>query len=324
MRVESRVAGKPVICVLGGTGFVGSHLVNRLADEGYQVRVLTRHRERHRELLVRPNVDVIQGNVNEVDVLRHHFKGCSAVINLAATLNESRRGDFQNVHVVLPGKIIQACRDMKIPRILHMSALNADARKDTSRYLHSKGQGEKLLQVASQDLDITLFRPSIIFGAGDHFFNRFASLLSLSPLPFPIVSANARFAPVFVGDVVQAFITALRRPETIGQSYDLCGPRAYTMRELVEFTASVLHLKRVFINCGPLSSALMGRVIGLLPGHLLTHDNFLSMKEDSVCKGPFPAIFNLQTTGIDTIVPVYIGNSTIRGRYYAMRERAGR
>lgn len=324
MRVESRVAGKPVICVVGGTGFVGGHLVNRLADEGYQVRVLTRHRERHRELLVRPNVELIEGNVHEVDVLRHHFKGCSAVINLAATLNERRRGDFQNLHVVLPGKIIQACRDVNISRVLHMSALNADARLDTSRYLHSKGQGEKLIQVASQDLDITIFRPSVIFGPGDHFFNRFAGLLSMSSLPFPVVCANARFAPIYVGDVVQAFVTALRRPETIGQSYDLCGPKAYSMRELVEFTASVLKLERIFVDCGAFSSGLLARIAGLLPGQLLTYDNVLSMKQDNVCQGAYPAIFGGQTAGIDKIVPVYIGNATVRGRYHAMRQRAGR
>jgi len=324
MRFESRVSNRPILCVLGGTGFVGSNLVNRLADEGYQVRVLTRHRERHRELLVRPNVDLIEANINEVDVLRHHFKGCHAVINLAAILNEQKRGDFQNLHVVLPGKIIQACRDMGIKRILHMSALNANATADTSRYLHSKGQGEKLLEVASKDLDITIFRPSVIFGLNDHFFNRFATLLSLSPLPFPVISATTRLAPVYVGDVAHAFVVALKRIETVGQSYDLCGPTVYTMRQLVEYTAATINIDRVLVDLGPFISKIMARILGLLPGKLLTYDNVVSLQQDNVCKGVYPAIFERQPTSIDSYVPKYLGQTTVRGRYYAMRRRAGR
>jgi len=275
-------------------------------------------------LLVRPEIELIEGNIHNVEDLRQYVSGCTAVINLVAILNEHRRGDFQNVHVVLPGKIIQACRDQGVKRLLHMSALNADTRADTSRYLHSKGQGEKLLQVASDDLEITIFRPSIIFGPGDHFFNRFADLLQLSPLPFPVISAAARFAPVFVGDVVQVFITALREPETIGQTYELCGPRAYSMLELIEYTAGVIKLKRILVNCGPLMSALMGRVMGLLPGKLLTYDNVVSMRQASVCKSPFPAVFALQPTGIESVVPMYLGQTSQRGRYSNMRRHAGR
>ena len=324
MRVESRAASQGTVCVLGGTGFVGRHMVNHLADEGYQVRVITRHRERHRELLVRPEVEVVEGDINDLDVLRNYFTGCAVVINLAAILNERRRGDFQNVHVVLPGKIIQACRDRGVKRLLHMSALNADARADTSRYLHSKGQGEKLMQVASKDLDITIFRPSVIFGEDDHFFNRFGLFLSLSPLPFPVVCAGARIAPIFVGDVVQAFARSLTNPATIGQTYGLCGPKSYTLRELVEFTASTLGLKRTLINCGPLLSAIQARVLGLLPGKLLTHDNVLSMKRDNVCPEPFPAVFALEPVSIEACVPMYLGRRNIRGRYYEMRRWAGR
>jgi len=324
MHVETRAVHQPRICVLGGTGFVGRHLVNRLADEGYRIRVITRHRERHRELLVRPEVDLVEGDINDLDVLRHFFSGCTTVINLAAILNEKRRGDFQNVHVVIPGKVIQASRDRGVRRLLHMSALNADARADTSRYLHSKGQGENLMRVANKDLEITIFRPSVIFGPGDHFFNRFALLLGLSPLPFPVVCASARFAPVYVGDVAQAFVVALKEPQTIGQTYDLCGPRTYTLRELVEFTANIIDRRRLLINCGPLLSAIQARLLGLLPGKLLTYDNVLSMKQDNVCSGPFPAVFDLEPASIEAKVPMYLGRKDIRGRYYEMRRFAGR
>jgi NADH dehydrogenase len=324
MRVESRASSQPIVCVLGGTGFVGQHLVNRLADDGYKVRVITRHRERNRALLVRPEVELIEGNIHAVEALREYFTGCEAVINLAAILNERRRGDFQKVHVVLPGKIIQACRDCGVKRLLHMSALNADARTDTSRYLHSKGQGENLLQVASQDLDITIFRPSVIFGPGDHFFNRFATLLSLSPLPFPVISASARFAPVFVGDVVEAFLVALRKPETIGQVYELCGPKVYSMQELVAFTAVTTGQSRILVSCGPFMSGLLGRIFSLLPGKILTYDNVVSMRLPNVCTSAFPAIFALQPSSINCIVPMYLGQVSLRQRYFSLRRHAGR
>lgn len=324
MRIELRNADQPIICVLGGTGFVGSHLVHCLVEAGYKVRVITRHRERHRDLLVQPNIELLEGDINDLDVLRQYFSGCMAVINLAAILNERRRGDFQKVHVVLPGKIIQACRDRGVKRLLHMSALNAATHAGSSRYLHSKGQGEKLMQVATNDLDITIFRPSVIFGQQDRFFNRFGLLLSMTPLPFPVVCAQARFAPVFVGDVAQAFIVSLQTPQTIGQCFDLCGPKSYSMRELFQFTLNTLSLKRTLFNSGPLLSWLQARLLGLLPGQLLTVDNVLSMQQDNVCSGPFPEIFAIEPTSIEAEVPKYLALKTIRGRYYAMRIGAGR
>lgn len=311
-----------MICVLGGSGFVGRHLVNRLADAGYRVRVVTRHRARHRELLVRPEIEVVEGNINDIEVLRHHFNGCAAVINLAAILNEARRGDFQNVHVVLPGKIIQACRDRGITRLLHMSALNADVQPGTSRYLHSKGQGEKLMQVAFKHLDITIFRPSVIFGPGDRFFNRFAGLLSISPYLFPVACADARFAPVYVGDVVEAIVMSLEDKRTIGQIYDLCGPKQYSLYELVAFTAATLSLHRLLIKLGPLMSVLQARLMEHLPGKPFTYDNYLSMKRANVCDGGFPAVFDFQRHSIEAVVPVYLSQKNMRGRFRRYRRMA--
>ena len=313
---------KPAVCVLGGTGFVGRHLVNRLADSGYPVRVITRHRERHRQLLVRSEVQLVEGDVNDIDVLRQYFSGCGAVINLAAILNERRKGDFQKVHVVMPSKIVQACRDRGVPRLLHMSALNADARSDTSRYLHSKGQGEKLMKVASKDLAITIFRPSVIFGPDDHFFNRFARLLKMSPFIFPVVCPRARFAPVYVGDVVRAMIAALPNTETHGRSYDLCGPKSYTLYELLVFTARTLGLKRWLIKTGPLLSVLQARIMEHLPGKPFTYDNYLSMKQDNVCQGDFPSVFGFQPAGIEGVAADYLRHENMRGRYRRFRHQS--
>jgi uncharacterized protein YbjT (DUF2867 family) len=163
------------ICVLGGTGFVGRHLVNILAASGHQVRVPSRHRERHRELLVLPKVQVVNADVYKSSDLSEVIAGCDTVINLVAILNESRRYKFQAVHFALPQQLVKVCRDMGVKRLLHMSALNADAEKGPSRYLQTKGEGENAVHAAADEtLRVTSFRPSVIFGPGDHLFNQFA------------------------------------------------------------------------------------------------------------------------------------------------------
>ena len=171
------------ICVLGGTGFVGQHMVNRLTQHGYKVRVLTRRRERHRSLLVNPDVTLIEADIHDRDSLVRNFSGIDIIINLVGILNESgKKGEgFQHAHVELPRTIVAAALASGVGRLLHMSALNADAKETNSLYLKSKGEGEDLLHAAaSEGLLVTSFRPSVIFGPGDSFFNRFAALLNIS------------------------------------------------------------------------------------------------------------------------------------------------
>src|SRR5690606_27681330 len=176
-----------------------------------------------------------------------------------------RRGDFQTVHVRLVEGLIQACRDMGISRVLHMSALKAGDADARSGYHRSKGEGEALLHGAD-GLKVTSFRPSLIFGADDHLFNRFAGLLRKSVGVFPLACPNTRFAPVYVGDVVLALHFALQRADTIGQRYELCGPRVYTLKELVQYTADTLDIERRIIGLGDGLSRLQAGIMGLLPG----------------------------------------------------------
>ena len=173
------------VCLLGGTGFVGYHLANRLTQHGYTVNILTRRRERHRDLLVNPAIRIIEANVYDTDQLRRNFGEAGAVINLIGILNErnAKDGSFARIHAELPGLIAEAAAAAGVARLLHMSALHADAAEPHSRYLKTKGEGEDRAQAAANpNLGVTSFRPSVIFGPGDSFFNRFASLLRLSPL----------------------------------------------------------------------------------------------------------------------------------------------
>ncbi|MDH5180625.1 MAG: complex I NDUFA9 subunit family protein [Gammaproteobacteria bacterium] len=306
------------ICVLGGTGFVGRHLTAKLCSDGHHVRILTRHRERHRALLVLPTVQLVQADIQNESELAKHFAGQDVVINLVGILNEpGRKGKgFQQAHVELTQKVVQACEKNRVTRLLHMSALNAtaDPQAGTSHYLHSKGQAEELVHVI-KGMNVTSFRPSVIFGPGDSFFNRFYSLLKNIPFFFPLACANAKFAPVYVGDVVEAFVHSLHDARTYGKRYDLCGPKVYTLKELVNYAGCFLPFKRRVIALGTGLSKLQAMLLEFAPGKPFTRDNFKSMQTDSVCKGPFPAIFGIKPHSVEEIVPQYLSDCQQRGRY---------
>lgn len=314
---------KPVLCVLGGTGFVGHHLANGLVEQGYKVKILTRQRERHRELLVLPHIEVIEADVHNPEVLRNQFAGCDAVINLVAILNERRRGDFKAVHVELSKKVSQACLASGVKRLLHMSALNAHTDQGKSQYLRSKGEGEDLAHAtAGRGLQVTSFRPSVIFGPGDHLFCRFARLLKGIPFALPLACPDARFAPVYVGDVVSVVIQALKNRATIGQRYDLCGPHVYTLQQLVEYTAGELGLHRKIIPLDNALSRLQAKIMQYLPGKPLTYDNYLTMQVDSVCRQKLPGFFEVNPKSIEEIVPAYLLELNERGSFDSYRTRS--
>lgn len=333
------------IGIVGGTGFVGRRLAGALTRHGYATRVLTRRRARHRELLVLPTCDVVQANVHEQSELDAALNGCDAVINLAGILNERRLGPslhgardeageerasdpegFEAVHVVLPQKVAQACRTNGIRRLLHMSALKASSAAP-SRYLQTKGRAEDAMHaLASEGVAVTSFRPSVIFGPGDSFLNRFGALLRVSPLFLPLACPNARFAPVFVGDVAEAFVKSLEDEGTFGQRYELCGPNVYTLQALVEFTARQLGLNRRVLPLGDRIARLQAAVLDYAPGKPFSSDNYASLQVDSICSaGPGLSAFGIQPSSIEAVVPTYLGarNKTSRLRGFRQLARRG-
>jgi NADH dehydrogenase len=301
--------GKLRITVLGGTGFVGHSLCARLAAAGHEVRVLTRRRERHRNLLVLPAAQVVEADVHQPAELKREFQGQDAVINLVGILNESRRESFELVHAELPAKVAQACRLAGVRRLLHMSALPADPGAP-SRYLQTKGRGEQAVHAAhGPDLQVTSFRPSVIFGPRDSFTNRFAGLLRQVPGVFPLACARARLQPVYVEDVVSAFVFALDRHETFGQRYNLCGPQAYTLAEIVAILAKVLGLRRRILPLGDRLSRLQAALLQFAPGKPFTPDNYLSLSVANTCPAPFPPLFGIVPASFEGVVPTYLGRS---------------
>jgi NADH dehydrogenase len=213
---------------------------------------------------------------------------------------------FDAVHVELVRRIVAAAETAGVPRLLHMSALQADPERGTSGYLRSKGRGEAVAHGAN--LAVTSFRPSVVFGRGDSFFNRFAALLDLAPGVLPLACAQARFAPVWVEDVTRAMVRSIADERTIGRRYDLCGPRVLTLQELMEYTARRLGKRVWIIGLGDKPSRLMAGLLGKLPGAPITLDNYRSMLLPSVCDEHNGLLqLGVHPTDIDTVVPTYLG-----------------
>ena len=294
------------VCILGGTGFVGHHLANRLSSAGITSRILARRPERHRDLRLAPGVELRQANIFDHAALIEQLQGCFAVINLVGILNEDAKSSFQHLHVELVDLLLDAAEASGVSRYLHMSALHADS-EGSSEYLRTKGEGEAHAMDRNGDrLGVTSFRPSVIFGGGDGFFNRFAALLKVAPGVIPLACPNARFAPVYVGDVTEAMTVALGNPQTSGQTYDLCGPRIFTLRELVDYTAERINKPTRVIGLNDSAAKLQAKVFQLLPGKPFTMDNFQSLQTDSICETSGLAELGIQATDIETIVPTYL------------------
>ena len=313
------------IALIGGTGFIGRDLVNRLVKDGRQVRIATRRRAHAAELSIFP-VEILEIDVYDPVQLAAFIHGADAVINLSGILH-SRRGDpygadFARVHVELPKKIAAACVAQHVPRLLHMSDLGA--RSDgASMYLRSKGDGELVVRSAS-GLHPTIFRPSVVFGPGDRFLNTFANLQRNLPV-IPLACAQARFQPVYVGDVAQAILRALDLERSHGKIYELGGPHIYTLEALVRFAGETIGQDRRIIRLPRWAGRLQARLFELLPGEpVLTRDNLDSMKIDNVLSAPMAAELGIMPTSLEAVAPEYLNDLTPRGRFNLYRARAHR
>ena len=304
------------ILVVGGSGFVGRHLVAALAAGGANVVVPTRRRERAKHLILLPTVDVVEVDAREAKALAGLAAGCTAAVNLAGILHGP---DFKLAHVELAQAVVNACHMVGIKRLLHVSALGADPAAP-SEYLRSKGIGEQAV-LAADDLEVTVFRPSVIFGPEDRFLNLFATLAALSPV-LALASPEARFQPVYVGDVVQAMLAALESRDAGGKRYDLCGPHECTLRELMEFVCAVTGRRRLIVGLPESLAWLQAWFMEWLPVKLLTRDNLLSMRVPSVCDCAFP--FGIRPAALQSTAPGWLASAAMRERFDELRWRARR
>jgi uncharacterized protein YbjT (DUF2867 family) len=241
-------------------------------------------------------------------------------VNLVGVLNEARKGDFDRIHIELPRKVVAACRASSVRRLLHMSALNADV-SGPSRYLRSKAEAEKVVEESG--LAWTIFRPSVIFGREDSFLNLFAKLQRMLPV-VALGCADARFQPIFVGDVASAFLRSLADDRTHGHRYSLCGPKVYTLRELVAYVGELSGYRRPIVALGPALTSLQARVLEMLPGSIMSRDNVASMSKDNVCDGPYPGLFAGPPTALEAIAPEYLAPGAVRSHFDQFRAERSR
>lgn len=299
------------ICILGGTGFIGRRLAALLTDAGQQVIIPTRNYYRQRDLTILPTVTLLEGDVHAPVFLRRAFTGVDAVINLVGILNESGHSGrgFARVHAELPTKVAEACQHAGVTRLLHMSALHAGS-DAPSHYLRTKAQGEAAVHAAAgPELHVTSFRPSVIFGPRDSFTNRFAQLLRLTPGIFPLACPAARFQPIYVDDVAHAFVHALDSHQSFGQRYDLCGPRVYTLRQIVEYIAVLLGKRVQIVGLNDALSYLQAATLEFFPGKPFSLDNYRSLQVDSVCREGATRLPGVGSTTLESVAPGWLARA---------------
>jgi uncharacterized protein YbjT (DUF2867 family) len=307
---------KHKVCILGGTGFIGQELVSRLGAAGHEVKVLTRDPAQHRELGVQPSVRLVRADVHDEAQLSREFGGSEVVINLVGILNERGLGrgsgaEFRRVHTELPMKVVRACRQAGVRRYLHMSGLKADSKRGPSQYLRTKGAAEDYIHEHCADgaPEYVIFQPSVVFGPGDAFINNFAGILKITPGVLPLACADAKFAPVYVGDVADAFVACIDRRDVVGRTYELCGPDIVSLGDIVRETARILGLRRLVVPLPRSVSRVQAAVMDFVPGKPFSTDNFLSATLDSVCDRDGLAELGLPRTPMRGTVEKYLRRS---------------
>ena len=314
------------ILVLGGTGFVGQHLCEKLVHLDWRVTLPTRRVQNAKHLQMLPFLTVLEGDVHDEATLATLVVGHDAVVNLVAILHGNEAA-FNHAHVELPQKLARACVQAGVKRLVHVSALGA-ALDAPSMYQRSKARGEQALQ--SVPLDLTVLRPSVIFGAEDKFLNVFATLQRVFPF-VPLAGAATRFQPVWVEDVASAITHCLQHTDTVGKTFDLCGPQVFTLKELVQFAAQMSGINhgrgRPVFGLPTALGRIQAALMSLAPGEpLMSRDNLDSMSVDNVTDGTLPGLQALGITPASLLAvgPDYLGG---RGKYQLLqnlRRVAGR
>ena len=313
------------ILILGGTGFVGRHLCEKLAEGAngdFRATVLTRRRSNAKHLQMLPMVDVVEGSAHDTATLTSLLAEHDAVVNLIAILHGSEAA-FDKAHVQLPQTLVTACDAAGQRRIIHISSLGADTNAP-SMYQRSKARGEAVL--LNSGLDVSMLRPSVIFGAEDKFLNTFASLQKMFPF-IPLAGSTAKFQPVWVEDVASALIKCIEDRTTIGQTYEACGPEVFTLKQLVKLAGQYSGHDKPVIGLPDVLARIQAALMELAPGEpIMSRDNLDAMKVDNISGGKLPGLQALGITpsAASAIVPFYLGAQGLRSGLTAKRKTAGR
>ena len=304
-------------CVIfGGTGFVGSNFAQKLSPLANEIVVITRDIERNKSLKMIPNLQLVPASISDSKTIRDVLKNAEIVVNTIGILNEfDQISTFENIHFKFLQRLSQEIKVNKIKRFLHISSLNAKI-DQMSDYLHTKGKAEDfILNEMSSFCNTTIFRPSIVFGEEDSFFNKFAKLLKFIPI-FPLACPYARFQPIYVGDLTDFMISCISNIETYNKKIDTVGPKIYTFSELIKLTTKTMGIRRVIIPLNDSLSKAQAYVFQNLPGKLFTIDNYYSLQIDSVSENGY-----MGKTTVEQTLPNYLN---IKDESEELRKKAGR
>ena len=315
-----------LVTVFGGSGFVGAQVVRQLAKAGWRIRVAVRNPNLAHAMRLHGDVgqiDIVQANVRNEASLRRALQGAAACVNLVAVMNETGRQGFQAVHVMGAHNVAAAARAEGVNRLVQVSALGADPQSE-SKYARTKAEGEAAVREIYPDA--VVIRPSIVFGAGDRFFNRFAAMAQTSPA-LPLIGGGlTRFQPVFVGDVALAIARAVALPEAAGQTYELGGPGVFSFKALMQLMLAEINKRRILL---PLPWPVAGVVGGLgdLAGFVIappiTSDQIILLKADNVTSGAYPGLAHLgiAPTTLEAVLPTYLYRYRKGGQYADQEDR---
>ncbi len=317
-----------LVTVFGGSGFIGTQVVRALAKQGLRVRVAVRQPHIAYNMRLMGDVgqvDVVQANVRNEASVRRALEGASAAINLVGVLYETGRQKFDAIQTEGARIVAAMARDMGVPRLIHMSALGADAASE-ARYARSKAEGEAAVRAAFPQA--TIFRPSIVFGQGDGFFNKFGEMAVMSPVLPLIGGGETRFQPVFVGDVAHAFARAVVDPAAAGQTYELGGPGVFSFRELLELVLRETERRRVLLPLPFPIAELIGKLCEPIAFFTpvappLTADQVKLLKTDNVVSGALPGLAELgiaPATTVEAILPTYLYRFRKGGQFADLTE----
>ncbi len=301
------MATRSVATVFGGSGFIGRYIVKRLTHKGFVVRVAVRDTER--ALFLKPmgavgQVVPLYASLTNEPTVHRAVDGADLVVNTVGILAERRAGDFHCIHAEGAGLVARLAAAAGVARLVHISAIGADP-DAASRYAATKGIGEALLREAFPTA--TILRPSLVFGPEDALFNRFAGMARLSPV-MPVICGDTRFQPVYVGDVADAVMAALARPDAAGAVYELGGPRVWQFRELLAYILKETGRNRRLMDVPMGLARLQARIMELVPGKPLTRDQLLMLQQDNVAAADMPGLHELGIvpTPVELVVPSYL------------------
>ena len=305
-----------ILTIFGGSGFIASEIVYKLSKSFKEIRLLTRNTQACNHLKVIKNIQIHLYEPSNVSSYSMHVNESDIVINTVGILNESRKQSFEDIHFDFVRKIINKSKESSVKKFIQLSALNADE-SGLSKYLQSKGKADKYISsMSSTSFKTVIFRPSIVFGEKDSFFNRFKNLLKLLPV-FPLACPNSMFSPIYVKD-----LTGFIKEASLTDKYDntiqnVTGPKDYKFIELINFILSTMKIKRLIIPLNYSLSKLQAFAFTYLPGNIFTLDNFKSLQVDNISTGGLKG-----TSSIEEFVPPYLDKKTTKLDTY--RKDSGR